>query len=99
MSGDCACKNTSTSQLSASNQYSFFVYPILRITSRAICSAFTVPFDFTSHAITTLCVVTKVSQATLEFRSCAKYASKIASEIWSATLSGCPAETDSEVNK
>ncbi|CFP60437.1 Uncharacterised protein [Bordetella pertussis] len=31
--------------------------------------------------------------------SCVKMASRIASEIWSATLSGCPSETDSEVNR
>jgi hypothetical protein len=44
-------------------------------------------------------VVTRVSQATFELGSKAKKWSINASEIWSATLSGCPSETDSEVNK
>ena len=34
-----------------------------------------------------------------EHLSWAKMASSTASEIWSATLSGCPSETDSEVNR
>src|SRR5271169_6319430 len=44
-------------------------------------------------------VVTRVSQATRPIESCAKTASKTASEIWSAILSGCPSVTDSEVNR
>jgi hypothetical protein len=44
-------------------------------------------------------VVTNVSQATFESASNAKKLSINASEIWSATLSGCPSLTDSEVNK
>ena len=31
--------------------------------------------------------------------ACARIASSTASEIWSATLSGWPSETDSEVNR
>jgi hypothetical protein len=42
-------------------------------------------------------VVTSVSQATRLVGSCARIASRMASEIWSATLSGWPIETDSEV--
>jgi hypothetical protein len=42
-------------------------------------------------------VVTNVSQATLAEVSCVSITSRTASEIWSATLSGCPSETDSEV--
>ena len=52
----------------------------------------------TSPATTTRLVVTRVSQATRALRSSASMASSTASEIWSATLSGCPSETDSEVN-
>src|SRR4051812_37233174 len=51
-------------------------------------------------------VVTSVSHATRTFHgelpalsSAAKIASTIESEIWSATLSGWPIETDSEVNR
>ena len=44
-------------------------------------------------------VVTIVSQATFDSGSKANNSSRMASEIWSATLSGCPSDTDSEVNK
>src|SRR4051795_2050357 len=44
-------------------------------------------------------VVTSVSQATRLAGSCLRIASRIASEIWSATLSGWPIETDSLVNR
>ena len=44
-------------------------------------------------------MVTIVSQATLDSGSNARKLSIKASEIWSATLSGCPSDTDSEVNK
>src|SRR5690606_10169371 len=39
-----------------------------------------------------------VSTATRANGSCSRIASRIASEIWSQTLSGCPSVTDSEVN-
>ena len=42
-------------------------------------------------------VVTSVSQATRAFGSFSIIASKTASEIWSAILSGWPSVTDSEV--
>src|SRR5215213_6502634 len=44
-------------------------------------------------------VVAAVSQATRERGSCARNASRIASEIWSHSLSGWPSVTDSEVKK
>src|SRR5262245_31045407 len=43
-------------------------------------------------------VVTSVSQATRLVGSCLRQKSRTASEIWSATLSGWPMETDSLVN-
>src|ERR1700749_5127144 len=52
-----------------------------------------------SPAITTRPVAVRVSQATRLVGSSARQASRIASEIWSAILSGCPSVTDSEVNK
>src|SRR3989339_602855 len=52
-----------------------------------------------SPAIMARPVVTRVSQATRANLSWAMMASKIASEIWSATLSGCPSVTDSEVKR
>src|SRR3712207_1504618 len=44
-------------------------------------------------------VVTRVSQATLLCGSSEIAASRMASEIWSAILSGCPSVTDSEVKR
>src|SRR6202142_4204073 len=49
--------------------------------------------------MTTRPVAVRVSQATRLVGSSVKQASRIASEIWSAILSGCPSVTDSEVNK
>src|SRR4051794_12501375 len=52
-----------------------------------------------SPATTTKSVVTSVSQATRLKRSAARQWSRMASLIWSATLSGWPIETDSLVNR
>src|SRR3989449_5250891 len=50
-----------------------------------------------SPATTAMPVVTSVSHATRAAGSLAMMASRTASEIWSAILSGCPSVTDSEV--
>src|SRR5205809_5122402 len=44
-------------------------------------------------------VVTAVSQATRASGSLARMASRMASEIWSASLSGWPSVTDSDVKR
>src|SRR5947209_280459 len=44
-------------------------------------------------------VVTAVSQATRASGSLARMASRMASETWSASLSGWPSVTDSDVNR
>src|ERR1700748_3357022 len=44
-------------------------------------------------------VLTSVSQATRPPGSSAMIASRTLSEIWSATLSGCPSVTDSDVKR
>src|SRR5277367_336998 len=49
--------------------------------------------------MTTRPVAVRVSAATRLNGSCARHASRMASEIWSAILSGCPSVTDSDVNK
>src|SRR5271163_4522967 len=49
--------------------------------------------------MTTRPVQVSVSQATRLYGSWAKQASRIASDIWSAILSGCPSVTDSLVNR
>src|SRR5450755_3101578 len=52
-----------------------------------------------SPAMTTRPVAVKVSQATRLEVSSVRQASRMASEIWSAILSGWPSVTDSEVNR
>ena len=52
-----------------------------------------------SPPIITLSVVTNVSIATFESGSKASILSNKLSLIWLDNLSGCPSETDSEVNK
>src|ERR1700722_3155290 len=52
-----------------------------------------------SPAMTTRPGAVRVSAATRLKGSCSRQASRIASEIWSAILSGWPSVTDSEVNR
>src|SRR3954452_22768367 len=52
-----------------------------------------------SPETTTRPVLTSVSHATRAYGSSAKIASSTPSEIWSATLSGWPSVTDSEVKR
>src|SRR3954470_4106617 len=49
--------------------------------------------------MTTRFVLAKHSQATRLSASPDRAASRTPSEIWSQTLSGCPSDTDSEVNR
>ena len=70
-----------------------------RMVSRTICGMSTQAVVVISPAITAMPVVTSVSQATRAAVSWVRMASSTASEIWSATLSGCPSETDSEVKR
>src|SRR3954451_113739 len=73
-----------------------------RIASRAWCassSGVIVDGPRVSPARTTRLVVTSVSQATREYGSAARKASSTVSLIRSATLSGWPSETDSEVKR
>src|SRR4249920_3449117 len=67
--------------------------------SRATCWKSTTALLVISPASTTRPVLQSVSAPTRENLSCASSASSTASEIWSATLSGWPSETDSEVNR
>src|SRR3546814_3281053 len=99
MSCDCSWMAERMPHELASNIYSDFVYPMRSMTERAILGTSRYILDLTSPARTTCPVVTKVSMATRESASHARKLSISASEIWSAILSGCPSETDSEVNK
>src|SRR5688572_1250002 len=69
------------------------------ITPLATSCQSTVACDVISPASTTSPVVQSVSAATRAVGSCASTASRTASDIWSATLSGWPSPTDSEVKK
>src|SRR3984957_12421191 len=66
---------------------------------RTMASTSTHALVVTSPATITTPVLTSVSQATRPFGSAATIGTRTASEIWSATLSGWPSETDSEVNE
>src|SRR5262245_39627007 len=70
-----------------------------QITLRVIASMSTHAVVVISPATIATPVFTSVSHATRARLSCARIASSTASEIWSATLSGWPSETDSEVNR
>src|SRR4029450_13533996 len=63
---------------------------------RAMVSKSSFAFVVISPPITTTFDLTKVSHATRLYLSVARHASRTASEIVSATLSGCPSPTDSE---
>jgi hypothetical protein len=69
------------------------------IVSRTIWGMCTYVVVVISPATQASPVVTSVSQATRAEGSSARMASSTASEIWSATLSGCPSVTDSEVKR
>ncbi len=69
------------------------------ITSRTKSSISTQDLVRTSPATKTKPVLIRVSTATRDSGSFSSMASRMASEIWSAILSGCPSDTDSEVNR
>src|SRR5690625_4521157 len=69
-----------------------------RMTLRAMSSTSIHASVVISPAMMATPVLTMVSQATRARLSCARMASSMASDRASATLSGCPSETDSEVN-
>src|ERR687886_265152 len=70
---------------------------MLSITPRATRGTSTYVLVVISPATTQRPVVTSTSQATRPVGSSCRTASRTASEIWSAILSGCPSVTDSDV--
>ena len=70
-----------------------------QITWRAMAAKSSTALVVISPASTTRPVVSRVSTATRDSGSVVSAASTIASEIWSATLSGWPSVTDSEVKR
>ena len=99
MSGDCSSIATTTPQVSASNPYLARVYPMPFTVSRTRRGMSMYVSVVISPATTTRPVVISVSQATRLIGSFVSAASRTASEIWSAILSGCPSVTDSEVKR
>src|SRR5205814_3175069 len=75
------------------------LYPISLIVERTTSWKSTNALVVISPATTARPVATSVSHATRLTGSCARIASRIESEIWSAILSGCPSVTDSDVNR
>src|SRR5262245_20855512 len=98
MSGDWRSIAVTTAQVSTLNPVSGEVYPISRMTRLATSPNSHRPWLVISPATTTIPVLMSASQATRLSGSCARSESRIASEIWSHTLSGWPSLTDSELN-
>src|SRR5688500_11984696 len=96
MSGDCCVTIRLMNTLTAWNKSSSLTYPISRMHVQAILSKSSFDLVVISPPITTRFDFTKVSQATRLNLSPERHASRTASEIVSATLSGCPSPTDSE---
>ena len=88
MSFDCMPIALTISTVDPLNPTSSLSYPTSFMTERTTFSRSGVAFEEISPAITTKSVFTKVSQATLDSGSSIKKASRIASDIWSASLSG-----------
>ncbi len=86
-----------TPHVSPSKPYLARVYPMSVMTRRTIDGTSMYVDVEISPPTTASPVVTNVSHATRPIGSSRRIASRIASEIWSAILSGCPSVTDSEV--
>src|SRR4051794_15774829 len=99
MSGDCSSSATITPQVAASKPRSELVEPMSATTSLTMRGMSTYASVVISPATITRPVVHSTSQATRPRGSCSSTASSTASEIWSATLSGWPSVTDSDVNR
>ena len=93
MSGLCLSRATMTAQLLPSKPLAPSSYPMLSTVWRTTPWMSTTALDVISPATTATPVVIIVSHATRLVGSWASMASRIASEIWSATLSGCPSLT------
>src|SRR6266545_3012015 len=99
MSGDCSWIDVSTPQVAPSIPKFASVYPISWTVPPTTEGMSTYSDVVISPATMTIPVVTRVSHATRPSTSTARIASSTASEIWSASLSGCPSVTDSEENR
>src|ERR1700688_3929220 len=99
MSPDCLLMLEITAQVFESKPYRALLYPMAAMVPRTNDWKSTYALVVISPAMTTRPVAVRVSQATRLEGSSARQASRMASEIWSAILSGWPSVTDSEVNR
>jgi hypothetical protein len=99
MSGDWEPIDTLTPHDAPSKPFIDRSYPMPRMVSRTMAGMSAYAVVVTSPATCTCPVVIRVSTATRLRGSWASSASRMASLIWSAILSGWPSVTDSEVNK
>src|ERR1700689_703083 len=99
MSPDCLLMVEMTAQVLQSKPCRALSYPMVWTVPRTTCWKSTYALVVISPAITTRPVAVRVSAATRLYGSCSRQASRMASETWSAILSGWPSVTDSEVNK
>src|SRR6266571_1886679 len=97
MSGDCSWMDTAIPHVSPSKPYFARVYPISETVLRTIDGMSMYVEVEISPATHTSPVVMSVSHATRPNGSSVKIASRMASDTWSAILSGWPSVTDSEV--
>ena len=97
ISCDCSSMAVITPQVSQSNPYFARSYPISLTVSRTIFWISTYALVVISPMTSTRPVVVAVSHATRLMGSWAISASRIASEMASHILSGCPSVTDSDV--
>ena len=106
---DCACRSLANANLSQWKPACS--YPISLTVARTAASISAsspgaqfpavsmIPLPRSSPASTTRLVVVSVSHAIRASGSLFRNRSTMVSEIWSATLSGWPSDTDSEVNR
>src|SRR5438132_5501747 len=99
MSLDCSWIAVTTPHVSPSMPNFASVYPMPLIVRRTTLGMSTYVSVLISPATRTRPVVTSVSHATRPSGSSDRIESRTASEIWSASLSGWPSVTDSEVNR
>src|SRR5215204_3249541 len=99
MSWDCSWIDVTTPHVSPSIPKLASVYPISVTVRRTTAGISTYSDVEISPATITSPVVTNVSHATRHSGSTAMMASNTASEIRSASLSGCPSVTDSDENR
>ncbi len=96
MSGDCSSIETRTPHVAQSSPSFALSKPMSLRTPLTTCPALTYALVVIWPVSTTIPCITTVSQSTLAPLSLAIIPSRMASDSWSATLSGCPSATLSD---